>query len=358
MLSKILEVARLSDENVLIEGVHGIGKSQQVKDYAKKYNLHLEILYLSHQEVGDLIGMPTIVNNITIWTQPSWLVRMEEATKNGQGCVLFLDELNRAQRDVRQTALQITLEKKLHDHDLPSFDGLETLVIAAINPDDDTKIDYQVDELDAALKDRFLHYEMKLDVKAWLRWARENKISDEITFFITEFPDRLFYFTQEPTYPTPRSWAKLSQVLKNSSRVNETTRKTIIYGKLGQSIGSQFFSYHKNFSKVITMKYIEEFILENILLDKNEMRSKIQKEILYDRPKIWISEIADRLFIKYIKSKKNQNILISFLDSIDLEILASIFENIKERNKNTLVKFTLLDGGNEIISKIANKIEF
>jgi MoxR-like ATPase len=41
---------------------------------------------------------------------------MEEANKKGQECILFFDELNRAQRDVRQIALQITLEKRLHDH--------------------------------------------------------------------------------------------------------------------------------------------------------------------------------------------------------------------------------------------------
>jgi len=91
MLEIILETAKRSDENVLIEGVHGIGKSQRVKEYALSHNMHLEILYLSHQEVGDLIGMPTIVNNTTVWTKPSWLVRMDEASKNGQECLLFLD---------------------------------------------------------------------------------------------------------------------------------------------------------------------------------------------------------------------------------------------------------------------------
>ena len=34
MLEIILETARKSDKNVLIEGVHGIGKSQRVKKYA------------------------------------------------------------------------------------------------------------------------------------------------------------------------------------------------------------------------------------------------------------------------------------------------------------------------------------
>jgi len=358
MLDKILKVAQLSNESILIEGLHGIGKSAQVKKYANKNNIHLETLYLSHQEVGDLIGIPTIVNNITIWTKPSWLIRMEEASSKGQYCILFLDELNRAQRDVRQTALQITLDKKLHEHQLPSLNGQETLIITAINPEDDKQIDYQVDELDTALKDRFLYYKMKVDVKTWLRWARENDISDEITFFITEFPDRLFYFTNEKTHPTPRSWAMLSRLLKNSKSLTKNERRIIINGKLGQTIGSQFYSYYENFSNTIKLKDIEEFILDNKNIPKNELITRIKEQFLKEKPKIWISEIAERLFTKYIKSKKNQIILIIFLDSINLEILASLFQGMKNNNSKQLAKFISIEGGNEIIDKIANKIDF
>jgi len=354
MLENILEVARESNENVLIEGKHGIGKSEQVKNYAKNKNLHLEILYLSHQEVGDLIGIPTIINNTTIWAKPSWLVRMEDAASKGKECMLFLDELNRAQRDIRQTALQITLDKRLHEHKLPTINKQDTFIVAAINPDDDKQIDYHIDELDIALKDRFLYYQMEVDVKNWLKWAKDNKLCDEIVFFVSEFPDRLFYITNEKTYPTPRSWSMLSTLLKNSSRLKKNEQRAIIYGKLGQTIGSQFYSYYNNFSKVITMKSIEEVILENQSLPKNELRETIKTKFLIDRPKIWINEISERLFNKYIKVKKNQFILIIFLDSIDLEILASLLEEKRDK----LTKLALIDGGKNIIDKIATKIDF
>ncbi|WP_323590875.1 hypothetical protein [Aliarcobacter butzleri] len=256
------------------------------------------------------------------------------------------------------TALQITLEKRLHDHILPSIDGIETLVIAAINPEDDQKIYYQVDELDVALKDRFLYYEMKLDVKSWLDWARENNIIDEITSFISEFPDRLFYFTQESTYPTPRSWAKLSELLLKAPKLKTNELKTIIFGKLGQTIGSQFYSYYKDFSNMITIKNIEEFILEQTSFSNQEISIKLKNSLLADKSKIWLSEMAQKLFKKYIGDKNNQKVLMTYLDSIDLEILASFFTNIKEQNENSLAKFILLENGREIINKIADKIEF
>lgn len=358
MIETILETARKSDENVLIEGVHGIGKSQRVKEYALQNNMHLEILYLSHQEVGDLIGMPIIENQTTIWTKPSWFKRMEDASANGQECLLFLDELNRAQRDVRQTAMQITLEKKLHEHHLPKINGKETLVVAAINPEDNHKIDYQVDELDAALMDRFLYYEMKIDVKAWLNWARKNSIIDEIAFFITQYPDRLFFFTEDKIYPTPRSWAKLSQLLINAPKLKTNELKTIIYGKVGQAIGSQFYAFYKDFKNVITMQSVEHFIQEQKSLSKEQIVSKLKEEILKDKPKIWVNEIAQRLFDKYIKAKKDQDILIIYLNSIDLEILASLLESIKNEDKNKVINLMAIDGGAQIVRKISEKIEY
>jgi len=199
---------------------------------------------------------------------------------------------------------------------------------------------------------------MKVDVKTWLRWARNNDVCDEVTFFITEFPDRLFYFTNENTHPTPRSWAMLSKLLKNSSKLKKNEIRIIIYGKLGQTIGSQFYSYYENFSKVITLKNIEEFILDKRSFPQNELIEIVRNELLSERPKIWISEIAERLFSKYIRAKKNQIILIVFLDSIELEILASLLESIKEKNRDTLTKFALINGGNKIIDKIADKIDF
>ncbi|MDQ1339611.1 MAG: 5 protein, partial [Campylobacterota bacterium] len=124
------------------------------------------------------------------------------------------------------------------------------------------------------------------------------------------------------------------------------------------AVGSQFFTYYKNFSKALTIKRVEEYILQHIELKRKEIVAKIQSELLSERPKIWISEVAERLFEKYIKAKKNREILIVFLDSIPLEILASLFEGVRASSKDRLAKFALFEGGKEIIDKIADKIKF
>jgi len=82
-IPEVLEICLKSDETLLMEGAHGIGKSEIVEEFMIKNGIHNETLFLSTQEVGDLIGMPRIIKKngekIHTWTKPIWLQRMEEA---------------------------------------------------------------------------------------------------------------------------------------------------------------------------------------------------------------------------------------------------------------------------------------
>jgi MoxR-like ATPase len=58
-VSLFLKDAREVDDSVLIEGLHGIGKSSIVKQTAEENGMHYELLILSIKEPGDLSDMPT-----------------------------------------------------------------------------------------------------------------------------------------------------------------------------------------------------------------------------------------------------------------------------------------------------------
>jgi hypothetical protein len=95
----ILKICFDANETLLMEGTHGIGKSKIAEGFAKTNNLHNETLFLSHQEVGDLIGMPRTIEIegefVTIWTKPIWLRRMEVAVmprKMNLEDIVFEDE--------------------------------------------------------------------------------------------------------------------------------------------------------------------------------------------------------------------------------------------------------------------------
>lgn len=341
-LETLLDLCQESDISVLIKGVHGIGKSKRAEAYAKNKGYHCEILFLSHQETGDLIGIPYLENGVTNWSTPVWLNKMYEAEKKGQKCVLFLDELNRARLDVRQTALQLVLCKQIHQHVLPSG----TLVIAAVNPDDE----YQVAELDIALNDRFDVIELKPDTEEWIEWAKSNSVEEIVVSFLDDNPDKLWYKTEnELNHPTPRSWVKISDFLKTlktrnlDKEVRDSVLTAFLNGKIGRSVGTQFLEYLRERDDLIIDK-IEELCI-NI---KNKKKREICKTVDKLKPQIddveiiKIQYVAQEMIMKYIPLTKDLNSekafekaypLMVLLYSLSLEVLHSVLKSVKDREE-------------------------
>jgi len=79
----IIRAAAMADDTVIMEGPHGVGKSDIVKQVANEDNYHMETLFLSHQDVGDIIGIPHTITiddeSVTTWSAPIWLNRMNDA---------------------------------------------------------------------------------------------------------------------------------------------------------------------------------------------------------------------------------------------------------------------------------------
>ena len=78
-IKPILKAGMLADDSVLMEGPHGIGKSEIVKQYCDENGYHIETLILSLMDLGDLLGMPHIENKITTWAEPDWIANLNEA---------------------------------------------------------------------------------------------------------------------------------------------------------------------------------------------------------------------------------------------------------------------------------------
>jgi len=335
-----LKLAHLSNISVLVKGVHGIGKSERAEAYARKHGHHCEVLFLSHQETGDLIGIPKEKNDITYWTVPSWLDEMYKAAAEGKRCVLFLDELNRARLDVRQASLQLVLSKQIHQHKLPEG----TLVIAAVNPDDG---DYQVSELDDALKDRFVTFTLKPDAEEWIDWAKNNDVHRNVISFVLDNPDKIWIKVEnEDNQPTPRSWNMLSNFIKVLEKENlpkdekNVIMQTFVCGKIGKTVGSQFMTFYET-ANDFNMETVEK-ALEKI---KNKKKENIDAAIKKLKPIVdnvellKINFVTEELLKKYIPltvgMKEEEAFekafpVMALLYSLPLEMLHSILKSIKE----------------------------
>ncbi len=351
-----LDAAKQADDSVLLVGLHGIGKTEIAKQWAKKNNIHLEILYLSNQEVGDIIGIPVTktINTsdledskaVTEWAEPIWLHRMKVAAENGQGTACMLDEFSRATLDVRQACLQLVLDKKIHQHNLP--DG--TFIIAADNPDNGN---YAVETLDPALLDRFNVVNVEADVTGWLDYARNKNLNKVVRAFIADNPSKLNFQPEEGSDETigatSRSWAKLASYIDNFNNVPKELHYPIINGKVGNALAAQFLNFYNNYKSMISIKDIEKLTEE--LRTKNLNLEQIGEgiaELLKDSEVVQKTELTNSLIAKYINSSYQEAIpMLGILYSLDMEIITAVLKNMTTSNLENYYKLVQLDKNND-----------
>lgn len=336
----VIKAAAMADDTVIMEGPHGIGKSAIVKQFAKENGYHIEELFLSHQEVGDLIGIPHTIeidgNTITTWSKPIWLQRMEKKAEAGIPTVLFLDELNRAPIDVRQSALQLVLERQIHEHILPIVEDQRTMIVAAVNPADD----YQVDELDPALLDRFLHITVEADTKAWLKWARSANVNSIVCDYIAEYPDRIHWTPADGGIgATPRSWAKLGDFMDNVDSIPEEILFQVMKGKVGTEIASQFYSFFKNYVDVVKMQDIVDLVegYKNDVQDVEELGNIIQ-EVIEKTEAIQKSELAHQL-----SKSGNDLAFLAYMYALPIENCVAFLKGFRKDEPDLYKKLAAFD---------------
>lgn len=263
---------------ILVWGEAGIGKSQSVKDTATKLGIGFKDLRLAFFEAPDLLGVPRLqevypcvfdfergdsigmgrrFTRAGLWNrirdrysdllpeairdEPDRAVdySIDAARQRGLGAkfsvktvnsppgwlpqpgtsgILFLDEINRSQRDTRSGVFQLLLDRRIGEYDLPQ----RWVIVAALNPpvgaSDGGPGGYEVADItDKAFLSRFCHIALRPSVPEWLKYARRAGVDARIRAFVERGgPDVLG--SNRPVEvpdpePTPRSWTILSKVI-------------------------------------------------------------------------------------------------------------------------------------------------
>ena len=224
------------EQNVMLTGRHGIGKSRILEDYFTEKGQRVIILFLGQMsDPGDLIGLPFKDEKTgkTDFMPPYWWPH------DGKPIVLFLDELNRSRPEVLQTVMDLTLNRKLAGKELPKG----SRIISAVNEGDE----YQLTDLDPALVSRFNIYEFCPSVAEWLLWAEEEKLDNRVTSFISQNSEMLdgnkLRREDQGLEKTPdrRAWERVSRIIEGKNLA--TFSKTIIAGIVGMAAASRFVEF-------------------------------------------------------------------------------------------------------------------
>ena len=213
-----------ADQNLMLVGNHGIGKSEILTDYFSGKGMKVVPLFLGQMsDPGDLIGIPNR-NDTTGKTEfmpPYWF------PLDGKPVVLFLDELNRARPEVLQTIMDLALNRTLAGRRLP--DG--SRILSAVNAGDQ----YQLTDLDPALVSRFNVVTFRPTAQEWLLWADRVGVDARVRDFIRENP---MWLDKNPDAkegadtgldktPDRRGWKRVSDILKTAGDISPIVTKAI-----------------------------------------------------------------------------------------------------------------------------------
>jgi hypothetical protein len=139
--------------NVMLIGLHGVGKTEEVLALAKKKGLKLKYYSCSTMDpFTDFVGVPFARQG----ENGEEYLKMVRPREVDDAEIIFFDEFNRADPKVHNALFELIQFRKINGETLPNL----RMVWAAMNPPGQ---DYDVEELDPALIDRFDVFE---DVKA------------------------------------------------------------------------------------------------------------------------------------------------------------------------------------------------
>lgn len=240
--------------SVMGRGDHGIGKSQLVFQLGQHFKLPVLDKRLSQMSEGDMVGLPKVENGKTTFCPPDWYVAACEKPH-----LIFFDELNRATPEVMQCAFQVCLDRvhlsgmRLHP---------QTRIFACVN----SSQNYQVNEMDPALLDRFWVSDLRPTVEEWLENYAKYKLHPYVYAFIKanpKFLDPNAKAEASAVEPSRRSYERLNDSITPNNLIekfDDPLLFNIARGFIGGDAAVAFVGFIKNLDKQITaLNILDEF---------------------------------------------------------------------------------------------------
>ena len=234
--------------SIILKSSPGCGKSSIVRKIASDLGIGFIDVRLAQMDRCDLCGVPSVENGETKWNVPSiW-----PKDQNSAG-ILFFDEITGAPMDVQIAAYAMILDRMIPntDYHLPK----KWYIVAAGNLSTDRA---GVKSMSSALANRFMHFDIEANIEDWRKWAVQNDINPSVVGYVSYRPMNLLNMqgqNLEAGWPSPRSWQRVSEMIKLFGDDVDVLRKTV-FGLIGASVGTEFMEFHKlqsKFDSVIDM---------------------------------------------------------------------------------------------------------
>jgi MoxR-like ATPase len=345
-----------------IHGTFGIGKSEVVREVAKKLakgfkkefvegkpngakSFCLIDMRLSQLEPTDLLGLPNFTENdkgvkVVKWITPEWLPQ----DKDSSG-IIFLDELSNAMPSIQHACYQLVLDRKLGNYKLPD----NWIVIAGGNLSTDNG---GIFALPIPLANRFVHIQLNIpDKKSWVEWAFKNSIDTRIIAFIEWKPTNLYKYEKgksDYSVATPRSWAMTSKLISGVKNLDELS--IYLKSSVGEGIGTEFIAF---------LKLQEKLDIDNLLNNPEKVK---EIEELSEKYAL-LTGVCERILEKPTDVQLYDKIL-NFLEYLEPEFSILLIRFLRKNAIQGLKKDKKLDMQTDkeaeiyLVEKILSKCPF
>lgn len=227
--------------NPIFTGEAGLGKSEITQAWVKEQrkrnkDFGFVDLRIAYMEAPDLIGLP--VEEVVDGLGRTRHFLPEYWPTQGEGLIL-LEEPNRGTTGVMNCLMQLLTDFKVHNYTLPEG----WMIAACINPDSS---EYDVNTMDAALKDRFVEFEVEYDAISFMDFMAATDWHEQIQLFVGSGL-WLYKTTKEIAkdgkYISPRTWSKVNAAEKAGVGQSRALHRLTVTSILGKDIGNEYHKY-------------------------------------------------------------------------------------------------------------------
>ena len=252
-LAEVIKVAAKINENLLIKGAPGIGKTDIIKKALADIGANLIISHPVTSDPTDYKGLPfSFSKGGKQWAEFLAFGDLLKLINADELTYFFLDDLIQAPTSVQAAAMQLLQGGQINGHKISKH----VRFIAATNRKQDRAGGTSIIE---PVKSRFTIVELETNLEDWLTWYFESPYKDmvEPAAFLRYRPELLHQFkfdekaakesgkkaqAEMENMPCPRTWEKLSNWLH---KVSSSVEYEVYEGCIGEGAAAEFTGFLK-----------------------------------------------------------------------------------------------------------------
>lgn len=224
-----------------VQGSPGIGKSDIIRNLAKKWNLKVLDTRLSTAAPEDLNGLPFRNGNKAEFLPFSnFPIEGDPLPEGYDGWFMNIDELTSAPKALQAAAYKLILDKEIGLHKLHP----RVFIATAGNKSTDRAV---VIQQSTALQSRMIHYELTVVHEDSMEFMNKNSWDYRIIGYLNYKKSDLWNFKpdhNERTFACPRTWEFANRLIKDNNNLDELDQVNLA-GVLGDGVGTEFFKFCK-----------------------------------------------------------------------------------------------------------------